>query len=50
MEKENYQCPKCKAFSGDDWSCCNKSCPLQSSPHYNENLAKKYNIFEPKIS
>lgn len=28
------QCPKCGAFSGDDWSQCKGFCPLSISPHY----------------
>lgn len=28
------KCPKCGAFSGDDWSQCQGSCPLPISPHY----------------
>lgn len=27
-------CPKCKKNSGDDWSQCEGSCPMRSSPHY----------------
>jgi hypothetical protein len=28
-------CPKCKAESGDDWSQCDKDCPMEMSPHFN---------------
>jgi len=28
------KCPKCKAVSGDDWSQCEKSCPVPGSPHF----------------
>ena len=33
---ELIECPKCRAFSGDDWSQCNGSCPMKGSPHYKE--------------
>ena len=28
------ECPKCGAFSGDDWSQCEGSCPMPCSPHF----------------
>lgn len=41
MSKEKpFQCPKCKAFSGDDWSQCGGSCPLPGTPHYDKNLSE----------
>lgn len=33
------ECPKCGAFSGDDWTQCKGMCPMESSPHYNADLA-----------
>ena len=32
------RCPKCNAVSGDDWSQCEGSCPMEMSPHYDANL------------
>lgn len=32
------KCPKCKAVSGDDWTQCNGSCPMEQSPHYPEKM------------
>lgn len=28
------QCRKCSYVSGDDWSQCDGSCPMQGSPHF----------------
>lgn len=28
------QCPKCKAFSGDDWTQCGNNCPMPMSPFF----------------
>lgn len=33
-KQDQAQCPKCGAFSGDDWSQCKGFCPITSSPHY----------------
>lgn len=27
-------CPKCGHLSGDDWSQCGNSCPMEMSPYY----------------
>jgi len=31
---ERTACPKCGATSGNNWSQCKKSCPIEGSPHY----------------
>lgn len=36
------QCPKCGVQSGDDWRQCEGSCPMPSSPHYNESCAHAF--------
>ena len=36
---ERGTCPKCGAFSGDDWSQCGGLCPMPSSPHFSQALA-----------
>lgn len=33
------RCPKCRAFSGDDWKQCNGACPMPGSPHYSHRSA-----------
>lgn len=33
-DEQMWQCPKCKNFSGDDWSQCRGQCPVTISPHY----------------
>ncbi len=30
------RCPKCGAYSGDDWSQCVGDCPMVMSPHYHD--------------
>jgi len=34
MTEPATQCPKCGAFSGDDWTQCGGVCPMPGSPHY----------------
>lgn len=34
MAVDRMPCPKCGAFSGDDWEQCKGSCPMPGSPHY----------------
>ena len=34
------KCPKCSAESGDDWTQCHGSCPIECSPHFNATLKK----------
>lgn len=36
------QCPKCKADSGNDWSQCQKKCPVDQSPHFDPETLEKY--------
>jgi hypothetical protein len=31
---EILTCPKCNVESGDDWSSCEKSCPMPMSPWF----------------
>jgi hypothetical protein len=35
-------CPKCGAESGDDWSQCERSCPMPMSPHYKKSTADRW--------
>lgn len=45
MKLENrMQCPKCKAYSGDDWSQCGEKCPMLGSPHYDEYEHSRHNM------
>ena len=40
ITQENlWRCPRCKMTSGNDWSQCEKRCPIPVSPHYDERLA-----------
>lgn len=34
VQEKTIQCPKCKKFSGDDWSQCKGVCPMSDSPHF----------------
>jgi hypothetical protein len=36
------QCPKCKSFSGDDWSQCKTFCPVEGSPHFYPLAQEQY--------
>lgn len=36
------KCPKCNKESGGDWAQCDKVCPIQKSPHYDEKEEIKY--------
>lgn len=42
MTESWLQCPKCKHFSGDDWTQCEKFCPVEGSPHYNTKVEALY--------
>lgn len=33
-KETKIRCPKCHAYSGDDWSRCGGICPMPMSPHY----------------
>jgi len=37
-----WECPKCKWVSGNNWSQCQDSCPLEMSPHYDPACAAAY--------
>jgi hypothetical protein len=39
---EFYNCPKCGYASGNDWSQCQKDCPVPISPVYSEATEEKY--------
>jgi hypothetical protein len=34
MSEKTVTCPKCGHISGDDWSQCDKQCPMPGSPHH----------------
>lgn len=36
MTDKELRCPKCGAYSGDDWSQCEGSCPMPMSPFFSE--------------
>lgn len=38
LTEEYRTCPKCDAESGDDWSQCEGSCPMEMSPHYDSDI------------
>jgi len=36
------RCPKCRAYSGDDWSQCKGKCPVEQSPYFDKESLAKY--------
>lgn len=36
------QCQRCKWFSGDDWSQCHGSCPVEQSPYFDPGALAFY--------
>lgn len=42
IEEEHLECPKCGKLSGDDWSQCDKKCPVSISPYYDRETFRKY--------
>jgi hypothetical protein len=41
------QCPKCGAYSGNDWSQCGGECPMQMSPYYSPELFMQFKGIKP---
>jgi hypothetical protein len=41
-DREFWACPKCGDVSGDSWEQCNKNCPLEMSPHFNQTTHVEY--------
>lgn len=39
------QCPKCKAFSGDDWTQCGGKCPMTMSPHFDKKTKEDADFY-----
>jgi hypothetical protein len=39
---KEIQCPKCKSFSGDDWSSCEGHCPMPMSPHFDPDVEPRF--------
>lgn len=36
------RCPKCKRYSGDDWTQCEGECPMSPSPHFSALCAHAF--------
>ena len=36
-ENGAWYCPRCGAYSGDDWSQCGGACPIKGSPYHKES-------------
>lgn len=45
-EDDGNQCPKCKLYSGEDWSQCEGRCPMEGSPHYDPVLSVEYSAMD----
>jgi hypothetical protein len=41
---EYKKCPKCGAFSGDDWRQCKGKCPLPATPHHDADTEAKHGL------
>jgi hypothetical protein len=41
FKRDERVCPQCLAVSGDDWSQCQGSCPMQASPHFDPSRLRE---------
>jgi hypothetical protein len=46
-DDEFWACPKCGHVSGDSWEQCARNCPLEQSPHFNQETHLKYDFPVP---